>query len=112
MKVKQARVGVDVHGQIDRAMPHRRLSGPRVDAPLAEKCTERVPERMNIDGPAAVIFLRNPRRFQVAVKATNQLDRNGEYRRVGRQPQRDWPPRRPGLLLRGPELVTQPSAKV
>jgi hypothetical protein len=65
--IHQARVGVDVHGQVDLAVPHRRLCRPRRHAALAQQRPEGVPQGVNVEHTPSVIPL-DPGGFQVAVE--------------------------------------------
>jgi hypothetical protein len=59
-------------------MAHRRLCGPRRHPALAEQRAERGPQRVNVEGPAAVIPLRDAGQFQVAVENPQQPGRHVE----------------------------------
>src|SRR5262245_47311592 len=80
--VEQGGVGVDVHGQVDLAVPHGGLGGSRGNTALAHQAAERVPQGVYVEGPASLVSLRNGSQFEVAVEDLAQLVRYLEGRRT------------------------------
>ena len=78
LHVQQLRVGVGRHGQRDVGVTHRRLSGSRSNAPLAQQCSERMAQSVNVNRPTAFVALRDASRNQISVEDTDQAGRNGE----------------------------------
>jgi hypothetical protein len=61
-------MGVDVHRQIERRVPHRLLRGPRPHAGRREHRAERVPQGVDVDRPAAALLLRDAGGLQIPVE--------------------------------------------
>ena len=80
MSVEQPRIGVDVHRQVDLAVPQRRLSRAWSNAPFAQQRPERVPQGVNVDGSPAFVPLGDASRQQVPVEDANESLRDGEQR--------------------------------
>ncbi|HKI36282.1 MAG TPA: hypothetical protein VKA46_30775 [Gemmataceae bacterium] len=110
--VEQGRVGVHVHGQVDLAVTHRGLSGPRHHPALAEQRPEGVTQGVNVEGPAAVVALRDAGELQVAVENLAELVRHVEERGIGRKPGRDRGAGPAGFLLQPAKLIGEPAAQV
>ncbi|HZT83462.1 MAG TPA: hypothetical protein VFA26_24745 [Gemmataceae bacterium] len=110
--VEQLRVGVHVHRQVQRRVPHGGLCNPRRHPAFAQVRAESVPQGVNVEGPAAVVALRDAGKAQVAVEDLHQLDGNGEQRGLGRQPGGDRGAGLAGFLLQPAQLVGEPVAQV
>ena len=74
--VEQPRIGVRVHRQFERTVPHRRLCDARGNAALGQVRRKRVPKRVDIKRSAPVVRLRDPGRFQIAIEGANEPRRN------------------------------------
>ena len=80
MSVEQPRIGVDVHRQVDLAVPQRGLSRAWSYAPFAQQRPERVTQGVNVDGSPAFVPLGNASGSQVTVENPNEPLRHGEER--------------------------------
>ncbi|MDA1053822.1 MAG: hypothetical protein O3C40_25515 [Planctomycetota bacterium] len=88
MNVEQSRIGVDVHRQIDLAVTHRRLRGPRRDARFAQVRSERVTQSVYIDRPPAIVCLCDAGKRQIPIENPLQAGGNVENRGIRWQPHR------------------------
>jgi hypothetical protein len=122
--VQQLRVGVDVHRQLNVAVPHGGLRRPGGNPALAKQRPEGVPQGVNVQGPAAVVALvddplaahlhpaGDAGRNQVAIQNLHQPARHVEKRGLRGQPGRDRGAGLAGFLLQPGQLVGEPVAQV
>ena len=80
MSVEQPRIGVDVHRQVDLAVPQRGLSRAWSNAPFAQQRPECVPQGVNVDGSPTFVPLGDASGSQVTVENSNEPLRHGEQR--------------------------------
>jgi hypothetical protein len=59
--IKQARIGVDAHGEVQRGVSHRCLGRPRRHAVLAQVGAKGMAQGVEVDGPAMVVLLLDDR---------------------------------------------------
>ena len=98
--VQQLRIGVDVHGQVDRGMTHGGLCRSRRHPALAQQRAEGVAKGMNVNRPAAFVRLSifhlpgdtsTRRAMPAATKSRSRIrtssSGHGEQRHISRQPQ-------------------------
>jgi hypothetical protein len=112
VNVQKLRVRVNVHGQVDVAVPHRGLSRPRRYPAFAQVSPKRGAEGVNVERPAPVVHFNNSRQLQVPVEDANQLGRDGENRHVRRQAGWDRLPEFLGLPLESFERLGEPLPEI
>ena len=76
--VQQRGVGVDVHGEVQRRVPHGSLSRPWRHAVLAQMRAERVSERVDVQRASYLVALGDACCGQVAVEYLDEVVRYGE----------------------------------
>ena len=80
--IQKLGVSVNVRREVRLTVPHRRLSGSKGDAALAQMRSERGAQSVNIDGAATLILLGDSRRQEVAVQDAPETYGHVEQRHI------------------------------
>ena len=102
--VKQSRIGVDVHRQVERAVAHGGHGGAGAYASGGEVGSEGVAKGVKIDCSVSVIPLRDTRGCQIAVEDLDEIPRHVEQWGTGGQAHRQGVARLPRFDLEDGEL--------
>ena len=86
--VEQPRIGIDVHRQVERTVPHGSHGGAGANANGGEVGSEGVAKGMNVDCSIPVIPLRDTRGGQIAIEDLDEVPRYVEQRRTEGQAHR------------------------
>ena len=78
LNVKQLRIGVDVHRQVNRAVSHCGLSRARSNSGFGEQRSESMSQGVNVNRSPPLVGFVDARRLQVTVEPVDQPGENGE----------------------------------
>jgi len=110
--VKQARIGVDSHRQLEVAVPHGRLCRSRSNPALTQQRAERRSQGVNVEDAPPVVSLGDAGQLQIAVQDADQTGGHDEHGRIGRQSSGDRLAAFQALGLETFQLVGQPLPQV